>query len=506
MVFNSYQFILIFLPVTYLAFLLAHRLGGWPWAINLLAAASLAFYGLFGIPLLVVLAGSILFNYTAGTVISCLGAHPKVARNALFGAIGANLVLLGYLKYTNFLIDVATQVTGIGIDHAELIVPIGVSFFTFVQIGYLIDAYNGQLIPTSFGRYIVFSAFFPCVTAGPLVLQREMMEQMAERKDPAFDLNRLVIGLTMFGMGLFKKVALADSIAPFANTVFDGVGGGGTADLATAWLGALCYALQLYFDFSGYSDMAIGLGYMFGIRLPLNFDSPFKATNISDFWRRWHMTMTRFFTSYIYSALAMNGMRAAIASGASPGRKFLQAAAIPVVVTFLVAGIWHGAGWTFVIYGLIHGVAIAVNLAWRDFQMPKIPAVLGWALTMCVVLSGLVVFRAHDLATAGTILAHMWGLGELGLAGQVAPVAGLDIVRSTSMIILLGAIVLLLPNTQQILHRYWVSSDEKPAAAAWAAGLLTWRPAFAGAVAMGFALTVALTSIGADSSFLYYQF
>jgi D-alanyl-lipoteichoic acid acyltransferase DltB (MBOAT superfamily) len=506
MVFNSYQFILGFLPLTYVAFLLAHRFGGWPWAINLLAAASLAFYGMFGVSLLVVLIGSILFNYTAGTVISCLGSHPKVARNALFGAITANLVMLGYLKYSNFFIDVANQASGAGFDHLNLIVPIGVSFFTFVQIGYLIDAYNGQLIPTSFGRYIVFSAFFPCVTAGPLVLQREMMEQMDERKDSAFDLNRLIIGLTMFGMGLFKKVVLADSIAPFANTVFDGVAGGGTVDFATSWVGTACYALQLYFDFSGYSDMAIGLGYIFGLKLPLNFDSPFKATNISDFWRRWHMTMTRFFTSYIYSGLAMKGMRAAITNRVSPARKFLQATAVPVVVTFLVAGVWHGAGWTFVVYGLIHGLAIAINLAWREFHMPKLPAVVGWMLTMAVVFSGLVVFRAPDLATAGTILAHMWGLGSLGLAGTVAPVAGLDIVRSISMIVLLGAIVLLLPNTQQILHKYWLSSDEKPSTAAWAAGLLTWRPAFAGALAMGLALTVALTSIGADSSFLYYQF
>jgi len=506
MVFNSYQFILVFLPVVYGGFLIAHRYGGWPMAFKWLAVVSLVYFGMWGLPLLAVLVGSLMFNYTAGTVIACLGGHPKVARNALLGSIGVNLALLGYLKYTNFFIDVLNQASGAGFSHVPLMASIGVSFFTFVQIGYLIDAYNGQLLPTSFSRYVVFAAFFPCVTAGPLVLQRELMEQLQDRKDPAFDFHRLVTGLTMFGMGLFKKVALADSIAPFANTVFDSVAAGGSADFASSWIGTACYALQLYFDFSGYSDMAIGLGCMFGIKLPLNFDSPFKAVNISDFWRRWHMTMTRLFTNFIYSSLATNGMRAAIMAKSGRARKFVQATAIPVIVTFLVAGIWHGAGWTFVVYGLMHGIAIAINLAWREFRLPKLPAPVGWALTMSVVLSGLVIFRAPDLGTAVEILARMWGLGALGLVDATMPVATLDAVRSTSMIILLGAIVLLLPNTQQILHKYWVSSDEKPATAAWAAGLLSWRPAFAGALAMGFALTIALTSIGADSKFLYYQF
>jgi D-alanyl-lipoteichoic acid acyltransferase DltB (MBOAT superfamily) len=506
MVFNSYQFILIFLPSVYVAFLIAHRFGGWPAAIKVLAAASLAYYGLWGALLLAILVASLAFNFTCGRFISALAENRRAARNVMLAALLANLGLLGYLKYANFFIDVANQVSGTGYSHIDLIVPIGVSFFTFVQIGYLIDAYNGQLLPVSFSRYIVFAAFFPCVTAGPLVLQREMLEQMQDRRDPAFDLARLVTGLTMFGMGLFKKVALADSIAPFANTVFDGVAHGGSADFYTSWLGTLCYALQLYFDFSGYSDMAIGLGFIFGMKLPLNFDSPFKATNISDFWRRWHMTMTRFFTAYVYAGLATSGMRRALASGNGPTAKFMRAGAIPVIVTFVVAGVWHGAGWTFLVYGLLHGVAIAINLAWREFQLPRLPVIVGWTLTMSVVASGLVVFRAPDLAVAGTILGNMWGLGKLGLVDHYAPVADLDTVRAASMIVLLGAIVLLLPNTQQMLHRYWLSSDEKPKNVALAAGLLSWRPALAGAVAMGFAFTLALGSIGSNTQFLYYQF
>jgi D-alanyl-lipoteichoic acid acyltransferase DltB (MBOAT superfamily) len=203
MVFTSFQFILVFLPVTLAGFIVAHRFGGWQWALNFLAVASLAFYGMWGVGLLLILLASILFNYSAGNVLACLSSHPQVARNALLGSIAINLGMLGYLKYTNFFIDVANQVTGTGYAHVDLLVPIGVSFFTFIQIGYLIDAYNGQLVRHDFARYVVFAAFFPCVTAGPLVLQREMMEQMQDPQHQAFDLKRIVVGLTMFGMGLF---------------------------------------------------------------------------------------------------------------------------------------------------------------------------------------------------------------------------------------------------------------------------------------------------------------
>jgi D-alanyl-lipoteichoic acid acyltransferase DltB (MBOAT superfamily) len=506
MIFTSFEFILIFLPLAYAGFIMAHRYGGWPLAIKFLAAASLAFYGMWGLPLLLVLIGSILFNYTMGYLITCVSGQPGPSRNLLVASIAANLALLGYLKYSNFLIDVANQMTGASHPHLDLLVPIGVSFFTFIQIGYLIDAYNGQLVRSDLSRYIVFSAFFPCVTAGPLVLQREMMVQLTDPKHEAFDVRRAVIGITMFGMGLFKKVVLADSIAPYADQVFNGVAGGAGVDVATAWLGAGCYALQLYFDFSGYSDMALGLGMLFGIKLPLNFDSPFKATNISDFWRRWHMTMTRFFTNYIYSGLAMKGMRRAAARGATPFQRYLRVGAIPAIATFLVAGVWHGAGWTFVVYGLIHGLAIAGFLAWREFGGIKLPSPIGWTLTMAVVVSGLVVFRATDLGTAGTLLANMWGLGAFVPTPALPPIDAFDVPRAVSMIVLLGAITLLLPNTQQILHRDWPSSDTKPSGAALDAGLLAWRPAVTSAVIISGAYTIALTLIGSGSNFLYYQF
>ena len=503
MSFTSLQFVFGFLPLTFIGFVLANRWGGTKYAINFLALASLVFYGMWGLPLLFVLLSSMIFNFAAGNVIACLGAHPKVARNLMLGAVLTNIFMLGYLKYTNFLIDVANQMIGADIQHLNIMVPLGVSFFTFIQIGYLIDAYNGQLLKHDFGRYIVFTAFFPCVTAGPLVLQREMMEQLGKSSITAWDLRRVTIGLTMFAMGLFKKVVLADSIAPFADGVFNGVQSGGNLDAATAWIGAFCYTLQLYFDFSGYSDMAIGIATVFAIKLPLNFDSPFKATNISDFWRRWHMTMTRFFTTYVFSSLAMHGMRSAMSMRFEAFGRFMLVAALPSVLTFLVAGVWHGSGWNFVIYGLIHGLAIAVYLGWREFSGFQLPAPVAWLLTVVTVVCGLVMFRAADVTSAMTMLAHMWGLAS---SDPALALLSIDTGTALSMIVLLGAITLLLPNTQQILHHEWPVVDTKPQTAAMDAGLITWRPSFGTALVSASIFAIAITSIGSTSSFLYYKF
>jgi alginate O-acetyltransferase complex protein AlgI len=501
MTFTSYQFIFGFLPLAFLGFVMANRFGGAKMAINFLALASLVFYGLFSVSLLGVLLASLAFNFFMGNVIAKKAGEPKQARSLMIAAVAANLGLLGYLKYTNFLIDIANQVTGVGIGHMDLIVPIGVSFFTFVQIGFLLDAYNGQLLKHDFGRYIVFSAFFPCVTAGPLVLQKEMMEQLGQSRIDALDIRRILIGLTMFAMGLFKKVVLADSIAPFADAVFNGAHAGAAIDATTAWIGSLCYTLQLYFDFSGYSDMAIGIATIFAIRLPLNFDSPFKATNISEFWRRWHMTMTRFFTNYVYSGLAMNGMRKSSALRLGAVGRFAMVAAVPSIVTFLVAGVWHGAGWNFVLYGLMHGLAIAAYLAWREFSSIELSTPVAWLATMLTVVCALVLFRAADVPTALNILGHMWGIGSV--EGQAII---MDAPRAMSMIVLLGAVCMLLPNTQQILHHEWPVIDSKPEGVAMDAGLVAWRPNLSAALVSACVFTIAITSIGSTTGFLYYKF
>ena len=304
-----------------------------------------------------------------------------------------------------------------------------------------------------FRHYLLFASFFPCVTAGPIVLQRDMLPQLASARPAGLDSTRIAVALTVFGIGLFKKLILADSIAPFADGVFDGAAAGLPVAAALAWIGALAYTLQLYFDFSAYCDMALGIAYLFGLRLPLNFNSPLKACSITDFWRRWHMTMTRFFTSYLYAPIAMPLTRRALQRAHGRTARFLLATALPVVATFVLAGLWHGAGWTFVVFGLIHGLALAVNHGWREARLPALPPAAGWLLTMAVVIAGLVFFRAADVPTALGLLASMAGLGTadalhaatspLGAGlGQIAIDAGAALI----WIVVLGTIALDLPQ------------------------------------------------------------
>ncbi|MET1411472.1 MBOAT family O-acyltransferase [Roseibium sp. HPY-6] len=505
MVFSSHEFVLIFLPLVFLAFAIANRFGGWQASFSVLGAASLVFYAQWSIALLAVLLTSAVANYIVGTFLIKATKEGRPAGWLLVSAVIANLVALGYFKYTNFFIDITNQVSGSGFSHLDIVLPVGISFYTFIQIGFLVEAHSGQAEQQPFIKYLTFATFFPCVTAGPLVLQREFFDQMKDRKDSALEARRLAVGVTLFAMGLFKKVVLADSIAPFANDIFAGVAAGGGVDMVSAWVGALAYSLQLYFDFSGYSDMAIGIGVIFGIRLPLNFNSPFKATSISEFWQRWHMTMTRFFTKFVYSPMAMRGMRSAVSKGHSPLRRYLVAGAWPIVVTMLVAGVWHGSGWTFVLFGLLHGVAIAVNNGWKHFSLPKPPAVLGWLMTISVVICGLVIFRAPDVASAMTMLTAMWGISaEVPANGHLAVALGLR--EALGLIFLLGAITLLAPNTQEILAKEWVSSDPVPKTMSRIAGYISWRPAMGWSFAAAGTFLLAFTSISADSSFLYYQF
>ena len=504
MLFHSYTFILAFLPASYALFLLAHKAGGWPMAIRFLGITSLVYYAQFGVGPLGILVVSVVTNYLIGRAIIGSDQNRRLAGSLLVAGVAANIAMLGYFKYTNFLIDITNSISGEQFSHVSILLPIGISFFTFIQIGYLIEAYSGNVEHQPFSRYLVFASFFPCITAGPLVLQREMFSQMSGREDGAFNAQRLAVGLSLFGIGLFKKVVLADSIAPYANTVFDGAASGLVVTQVTAWAGALCYTLQLYFDFSGYSDMALALGLIFGLKLPLNFNSPFKATNISDFWRRWHMTMTRFFTNFIYTPMAMGGLRHALQSRSNALVKYVLAAAVPAIVTFLVAGIWHGDGWTFVVYGLIHGFAIAAYLGWRELKI-DMPRPFAWALTMAVVVTGLVVFRSDSLSTATTILTSMWA-PNLGPAFDTAAFIDMELRKAFSYIVLLGSIVLLLPNSQQILHNMWVSSDPMPAEAVKEAGLVRWQPTPASAFCMSVVFCLALSSLGGNTGFLYYQF
>jgi len=511
MLFHSYEFIFGFLPAVFLVFLVVHQLFGRDKALLWLVAASLFFYAQWSPILAGLLVASIIVNFGFAKILMANKEKKSVAKPMLLFGVAANLCFLGYFKYANFFIDNVNAVAGTNYPFMEILLPVGISFYTFIQIGFLVEVYNRQVNELSFGKYFLFASFFPYITAGPIVLQKEMMSQYGDTERKAFDAERTAVALSVFGIGLFKKLALADNIAPFADTIFNGVADGAVVSIGMAWIGALAYTLQLYFDFSGYSDMAIGIGLLFGLKLPLNFNSPLKAASIMDFWRRWHMTMTRFFTNYLYTPVAVSLMRRSMQNQYGHALRFVLAVAFPITLTFTLAGLWHGAGWTFVVFGLIHGVALAVNHAWREARMPQLPYVLGWLITMGVVITGLVFFRAADVPTALGILASMVGLTAAGIY-PVEMIAALPVDVDTAMaqlwIVALAGIALFLPNAQQIMRNHWISSDPEPAADAEPAmpSWMKWRLTPLWAIAGAIVLAVAVGSLSGETAFLYYQF
>lgn len=518
MVFHSPIFIFVFVPVVLAAyFLLAKKLPSPTPSLLWLAAASLAFYAFLDIRYLPVLGISVLLNFGALRALGRLEPDNRFRVLLLGLAILANLGILAYFKYVDFFIENVNALAGTDFDYVKQLFPVGISFYTFIQIGCLIDAHNGQVSGLTFPKYLLFATFFPYVTAGPLVQQREMFGQMEESPGKRIGFQHIAVGLTLFSFGLFKKLVLADSIAPFADAMFRTAESGGNLSVLNAWLGAVAYTLQLYFDFSGYTDMALALGFMVGLRLPLNFNSPLTATSIIDFWRRWHITMTRFFTNYVYTPLATAGMRRSITRRYSGPRRLLRVVVVPVIITFAVAGLWHGPGWTFVVFGLIQGVALAVNHVWREvrtaFHLPEIPRVVAWALTILVFVVSLVFFRAGSLASAGRILGAMTGFTSNGGAtpGEFYGTVLIGTVHVAPVLLwlpVLIAIALVPRSSHEVFtgHDVALQSMEREAPAADAPRRTTWRPNVAWALGVGVVLVAALAMVSENSPFLYYQF
>ncbi len=351
MLFNSYLFIFVFLPVTFAGFFWiarsSHRLAAlW------LAAASVYFYGYWNPKFVTLLLASIIFNYGMGYAIG----HVRVgsgnrAKLLLIIAIAANLILLGIFKYTNFFIKTINDAAGTGISLLDIVLPLGISFFTFTQITFLVDVYRGIAREYLFVHYLLFVTYFPHLIAGPIIHHQQMMPQFENAATYRINSEDIAIGVSMFAIGLAKKVLLADNFADCSTKVFTAASRGDELQFVEAWSGALSYTLQLYFDFSGYCDMAIGLSKMFGIDLPLNFNSPYKAPNIIEFWRRWHMTLSQFLRDYLY--IPLGGNRKGV------GRRYAN-----LMLTMLLGGLWHGASWTFVIWGALHGAFLMINHGW----------------------------------------------------------------------------------------------------------------------------------------------
>ena len=357
MLFNSYEFIFFFMPITLVVFFLIGVRGHHRIAIAWLVGASLFFYAWWNPAYLGLIFGSMLFNYSIGVALSNQRKRENatVKKGILILGVAANLGALGYFKYANFFVDTVNRLFGTPFHVDKIILPLAISFFTFNQLAYLADAYSGAAREYNFLHYCLFVTFFPHLIAGPIVHHKEMLPQFSSNSIYRYNSQDMAIGLTFFFMGLFKKVVIADSVAGYAIPVFKASAQGISLTLIEAWGGVLAYTFQLYFDFSGYSDMAIGLARMFGIRFPLNFHSPYKAVNIIDFWRRWHMTLSRFLKDYLYIPLGGN-------------RKGEVRRYVNLFITMLLGGLWHGAGWSFVAWGALHGVYLVINHIWRSFR------------------------------------------------------------------------------------------------------------------------------------------
>jgi len=515
MLFNSYAFIFGFLPITLIGFFWLGR-SSQRLAALWLAAASVFFYGWWDVRYVVLLLTSVAFNFGAGQLIGrrVTGERSEPvspsAKILLVAAIAVNLAFLIYFKYANFFVDNLNHLTGSTWTFAQVVLPLGISFFTFTQIAFLVDTYQGKVKEFNFVHYALFVTYFPHLIAGPVLHHKQMMPQFRHPDIYRISLESFNIGLTIFIIGLAKKVLLADQFALYANPVFNAVAQGGEPKLFEAWIGALAYALQLYFDFSGYSDMAIGLSRMFNVKLPLNFDSPYKAPNIIEFWRRWHMTLSAFLRDYLYVPLGGN-------------RKGVRRRYANLMLTMLLGGLWHGAGWTFVLWGGLHGVYLVINHGWRKLtgsggSDTGWRAVAGIALTFVVVVVAWVPFRAPDMDAALRMWAGMIGVNGVswptglesrlsGFFGTSTGFSGLTPLTAISsrdvlLAIPLGlAVVWGLPNAQQWMSRFDPAWDPVPATSR-----LTWKLSRGHGIAAGALFALSLLMLTRESAFLYFQF
>lgn len=429
MLFNSYEFIFAFWPVTFVVYFLLNRFTPSIFGKLFLAAASLFFYSWWSIKSLPLILASIAFNYIMGRLISHAEKSRTVRKLLLTAAITGDVLLLGYYKYADFLITNVNSLFSAHVQLLHLALPLGISFFTFTQIAYLVDAYRGTAKEYSIVNYVLFVTFYPHLIAGPILHHKEMMPQFDRARSKVIIPGNVARGLFVFCIGLFKKVVIADTLAPIATQGFDV---SASLNMLEAWSTSLAYTLQLYFDFSGYSDMAIGIALLFNIKLPINFNSPYKAVSIQDFWRRWHMTLSRFLRDYIYIPLGGN-------------RKGHYRTYFNLVATFVIGGIWHGAGWTFIIWGLMHGVAQVIQRLWKKTGV-VLPRWVGWFITFMFINFSWVFFRATSWDDAMKVFRGMFSIGKIDLS--------MDLLGQVLMIVAALAVAVLARNSMQMNRRF----------------------------------------------------
>jgi D-alanyl-lipoteichoic acid acyltransferase DltB (MBOAT superfamily) len=478
MLFNSYPFIFVFLPIALAGYFWLGRVSNLA-PVWWLALASLVFYSVSNWQFVGLLLASIAFNYFIGWLLITkqLGSATRFA--VLTVGVAGDLLVLGTFKYAGFFAANLNALFSTGIV-VNILLPVGISFYTFTQIAFLVDAWRGNVARYALPHYALFVTYFPHLIAGPILHHRDMIPQFESKRTKRPDPHLILCGLIIFAIGLFKKTCLADGIQPLVAPAF----GANYPSFDQAWIGALAYTFQLYFDFSGYSDMAIGISLMFGIFLPLNFNSPYKATSIIDFWRRWHMTLSQFLRDYLYIPLGGN----------RHGRTLRY---VNLMITMLLGGLWHGAAWTFVVWGALHGAYLCVNHAWSNYgpvaapRFARVGNAAAFVLTFVSVVVAWVFFRADSISSATFVLSRMadptnivFGRGEMANAMFIAVYAG---------------IAWFAPNTQAIMgydHENRVVGEN----------LNGWlrRPGFLYAAAATLAFGV--LGISQHSEFIYFRF
>lgn len=541
MLFNSYDFVFIFLPITLGIFYFCGRRSR-TLAIRWLIIASLFFYAWWRPLNVLLIAPSILVNFAIARLLLRVSAKEKrgLVKALLIAGIAFNVCFLGYFKYANFFVGVVDDVFGADFVLATIILPLGISFITFQKIAFLVDVAARRVESFTLQDYCLFVLFFPQLIAGPIVHYREVMPQF-QRNRCTYDPENAAVGLTLFFCGLCKKAFLADGIAPMVTSIYGQAAAGNSVSFFYGWMAALGFTLQIYFDFSGYSDMAIGIARLFGIRLPANFYSPLQASSIIDYWLRWHMTLTRFLTAYIYNPLSLWLTRRRLARGLRGfgGKQttvgsFITILMVPTIFTMCLAGLWHGAGYTFLFWGFLHGCFIVVNHLWRLIAQRRWPdkqrysrimGPVGAVLTLFCAVTAMVFFRSPSMAAAWNLLAGMSGqhgfavppsvfehLGSLTNSVRrvgigLAPADG-RFFELLEWIGGLGALAFFCPNTLQILARYQPALGIN-SAAPYKNGprlRLNWNISLGWAVAVAAVVAVGIAHLGGASEFLYWHF
>lgn len=516
MLFSSNIFLFLFLPVALIGYQLLGRFGRTA-VFSWLSFISLFFYGYWNPKYLLLLLGSIALNFIASRLIVTVQSERGKSASLVI-AIVANLGLLMWFKYLFPLLGFFRGIGWMQRDFGSVILPLGISFFTFTQIAYLIDLKQGMAESQGLLSYVLFVTFFPHLIAGPIIHHSEMMPQFTAQRHNGLRADDMAVGLTWFLLGLGKKVLLADRVGPVADALFAHTHLFGAQ---ATWVGILCYAMQLYFDFSGYSDMALGLARMFLLTFPFNFNSPYKTRNIIDFWQRFHMTLTRYLNLYLFNPLAMYMTRRRMRLGKKAGKRaqstfngFSEMIALPLITTMFLAGVWHGAGLQFLLFGLAHAMYLTVNHAWRTFVAEDspwqklLPAPVAVLLTFVSVVFAQVLFRAEGAVSAIYVLGSALGLhghSSLAVYEELLPSRAKFAASSTHAWLTLAVLFVIvwgLPNTQEILGQVEEQDRIRP----FGMGLMRWRPNLLWAVIVLAMTTVTLTMLYSSTSFLYFQF